>query len=217
MLVDSLIVYILIVALQFLSGSIMYSYIIAKLLNFDLRKVRDGNPGSSNLWRVAGWKWGFLALLLDYLKGTLPLAIFVSIYGHSLNKFVISIAALFGILGHAFSPMLKFKGGKAIATSFGAWSVLTKWEAPTLLGGVFTIFSIYRKILKKKSSTPEEDALRVLLGYSVLLIYVVWKVSQGALELVILYFGNVLVILYKHKNELSNLLHQYRTKRSERA
>ncbi|WP_448375409.1 glycerol-3-phosphate acyltransferase [Fervidobacterium sp.] len=217
MFTNQLAFYMLIITIQFFSGSIMYSYIFAKLLKVDLRKVRDGNPGSSNLWRVAGWKWGLLALALDYFKGTLPLAIFVGIFGDSLNKFVISIAALFGILGHAFSPMLKFKGGKAIATSFGAWSVLTKWEAPTLLGGVFTIFSIYRKISKKNSTTPEEDALRVFLGYFVLLIYVVWKVSQGALELIILYFGNVLVILYKHKNELFNLLNQYRTKRSERA
>lgn len=217
MFTNQLAFYMLIVTIQFFSGSIMYSYIFAKLLKVDLRKVRDGNPGSSNLWRVAGWKWGLLALALDYFKGTLPLAIFVGIFGHSLNKFVISIAALFGILGHAFSPMLKFKGGKAIATSFGAWSVLTKWEAPTLLGVVFTIFSIYRKISRKEPTTPEEDALRVFLGYLVLLIYVVWKVSQGALELIILYFGNVLVILYKHKNELFNLLNQYRTKRSERA
>jgi len=51
----------------------MYSYIIAKMLNIDLSKIRDGNPGASNLWRAKGWKYGILALLLDYLKGALPL------------------------------------------------------------------------------------------------------------------------------------------------
>lgn len=65
--------YVALIFLQFLSGSVMYSYIIAKLKGIDLRKVRDGNPGSTNLWRAAGWKYGFLALALDYFKGVLPL------------------------------------------------------------------------------------------------------------------------------------------------
>ncbi|MGB9810219.1 MAG: glycerol-3-phosphate acyltransferase, partial [Dictyoglomus turgidum] len=106
-----------VILLQFLSGSIMYSYIIARILKVDLSKIRDGNPGASNLWRAVGWKYGILALFLDYLKGALPLAIFVSL-GIVKDNFVISLAALSGVLGHAFSPILRFKGGKAVAVSF---------------------------------------------------------------------------------------------------
>lgn len=188
---------ILVIALQFISGSIMYSHIIAKILNIDLSRVRDGNPGASNLWRAAGWKWGVLALLLDYLKGVFPIAVFVAL-GIIEDRYIISLAVLAGVLGHAFSPMLKFKGGKAVAVSFGAWSVLTKWEAPTLLGSVFTLFTI----VKPKNTTIGEDAFRVFLGYIILLFYVLFKVYKGEMHLLLFYLGNFIIILYKHSRDL---------------
>lgn len=190
---------ILVIILQFLSGSIMYSYIIAKMLNINLSKIRDGNPGASNLWRAKGWKYGVLALLLDYLKGTLPLAIFISL-GIVENKYIIAISALAGVLGHAFSPMLRFKGGKAVAVSFGAWSVLTKWEAPTILGTTFTIFTL----IKPKGTTVGEDALRVIIGYIVLIPYIIYKLILGEFHLLLFYIGNFAVILYKHWKDIKN-------------
>jgi acyl-phosphate glycerol 3-phosphate acyltransferase len=193
---------ILIVLVQFISGSIMYSYIIAKLLNIDLSKIRDGNPGSSNLWRGAGWKYGILALLLDYSKGVFPLIFF-----RDINPYVLSFAALAGIAGHAFSPMLKFKGGKAIATTFGAWSVLTKWEAPTLLGTIFTIFSLI-----KHKTDRYEDALRYFIGLFALLIYVIYRVLyQKQYHLIILYVGNLIIAIYKHRVEIIKLLPKINT------
>ncbi len=188
---------ILVIFLQFISGSIMYSYIIAKFLNIDLLKVRDGNPGASNLWRVAGWKWGVLALFLDYIKGTLPISIFI-VLGIIENKYVISLSVLAGVLGHAFSPMLKFKGGKSVAVSFGAWSVLTKWEVPTLLGCVFTLFTL----IKPKNTTVGEDAFRVFIGYLLLLFYVIFKAYKGELYILLFYIGNFFIILYKHRKDL---------------
>lgn len=190
---------ILVILLQFLSGSIMYSYIIAKMLNINLSKIRDGNPGASNLWRAKGWKYGVLALLLDYLKGALPLAIFISL-GIVENKYIIAISVLAGVLGHAFSPMLRFKGGKAVAVSFGAWSVLTKWEAPTILGTTFTIFTL----IKPKGTTVGEDALRVIIGYIVLIPYIIYKLILGEFHLLLFYIGNFAVILYKHWKDIKD-------------
>ncbi|PHJ14475.1 membrane protein, partial [Fervidobacterium sp. SC_NGM5_G05] len=118
--------------------------------------------------------------------------------------YVLAVAALAGILGHAFSPFLKFKGGKAVATMFGAWSVLTKWEGPMLLGCVFTIFSIFNRIKGKKKTNPEKDAFRVLLGFVALLFYTIWKAFNGMPELVVLYVGNAIVVFYKHRVELRN-------------
>lgn len=186
---------ILVIGLQFLSGSIMYAHIFARMNGIDLRKVRDGNPGSSNLWRAKGLKWGALALALDYFKGTFPLFLFIWTNLVS-NEYVIVLAALAGIAGHAFSPMLKFKGGKAVATSFGAWSVLTKWEAPVILGATFTAFSLF----KKKTST-EEDAFRVLLGFSVLFFYVLYRTMSGDFHTLLLYLGNFTVIAIKHAKD----------------
>lgn len=192
---------ILAIVLQFISGSIMYSYIFARMLKIDLRKVRDGNPGSSNLWRAAGWRFGVPAMALDYLKGVFPLVIFVTT-GLVSNNYLIAVAALAGIAGHAFSPMLKFKGGKAIATTFGAWSVLTKWEAPMLMGTIFTIFSIF-----KPKTTQYEDAIRYMLGLLALLVYVIAKsiyIKDG--YLLLLYTGNFAIVFYKHKEDLKKAL-----------
>lgn len=183
---------VLAILLQFLSGSVMYSHIFAKMNNVDLRKVRDGNPGSSNLWRAKGWKWGAIALGLDYFKGTFPLFVFIAT-GLLTNRYVISLAALAGAMGHAFSPMLRFRGGKAVATTFGAWSVLTKWEAPTILGTVFTLFS-----LLKRKTTIEEDAIRVLLGLVALLPYAVYRALNQESHILLFYAGNFIVLTLKH-------------------
>ncbi|MDI3473648.1 MAG: acyl phosphate:glycerol-3-phosphate acyltransferase [Thermotogaceae bacterium] len=183
--------------IQFLSGSVMYSHIIARMLKIDLTKVRDGNPGSTNLWRAAGWKFGLPALLLDYFKGVFPLIIFIWT-GQISNGFFVSLIALSGVLGHAFSPMLKFKGGKGVATTFGAWTVLTGWEAPTILGSFLTIFSL----LKPKSS-PREDSVKYILGLFILAIYVTIKsFIIKDWYLVIFYIGSLLIAFYKNKKEL---------------
>jgi glycerol-3-phosphate acyltransferase PlsY len=181
------------IVLQFLSGSVMYSYLLARLINIDLRKVGDGNPGSLNLWRAKEMKFGMIALILEYFKGTFPLFLFV-ITDVVQDENLIAIAALFGILGHAFSPMLKFKGGKAIATTFGAWTVLTKWEAPTILGTTFTIFTF----LKSKGIIVKDDAFGVLLGFIVLLPYVLYKSCSGQAHILLFYIGNLCIIGYKY-------------------
>lgn len=178
----------------------MYAPLLARLAKVDLSKVRDGNPGSSNLWRVAGWKYGIVALALDYFKGTFPLFLFIAMRLVE-NPYIVSLAALSGIAGHAFSPFLKFRGGKAVATTFGAWSVLTKWEAPTLIGAVFTLFSVYNKVIGRSKTTPEEDAMRVFYGFMALFLYVIFKILEGRYELFALYIGNFAIILYKHRKE----------------
>ena len=160
---------ILAIFLQFLSGSIMYSCLLARLLNVDLRKVGDGNPGSLNLWRTKGMTFGMIALILDYFKGIFPLFLFI-ITDSVKDEYVIAVAALFGILGHAFSPMLKFNGGKAIAITFGAWTLLTKWEVPAILGTIFTIFAF----LKSKRIIVKDDSFGVFLGFIALLPYVIY-------------------------------------------
>lgn len=184
------------ILLQFLSGSVMYSYLLARLLKVDLRKVGDGNPGSINLWRTKGMKFGMIALILDYFKGTFPLFLFIS--NDSVNdEYVIAVAALFGILGHAFSPMLKFNGGKAIATTFGAWTLLTKWEAPVILGVVFTIFAF----LKSKKIIVKDDSFGVLLGFMALLPFVIYQLCIGRTYILLFYIGNLFIIGYRYRHD----------------
>jgi len=189
----------LIIILQFFSGAVMYSYIFANIKNIDIRSVRDGNPGASNLWRAAGKFWGIAALIMDYAKGLFPVILFYK----ELNSYILSIALLAGIAGHAFSPMLKFKGGKAIAVSFGAWTVMTRGEVPIIMGIIFTLRAFFNR---GKKISPEEDFFTVFITYIILSPYILYNFFTGRKEFLILYTGNFLIIIYKHYKEFKNIL-----------
>lgn len=121
------------ILLAFLSGSLPFSYWIGRLgLGRDIRSVGDGNPGATNVLRAGGRTWGGVALLLDLLKGALPVGLIH--LGLGIAGWPLALAAVAPILGHAFSPFLNFRGGKAVAVTAGVWAGLTAWEGPTIAG-----------------------------------------------------------------------------------
>ena len=102
-------------------GSIPTGYIIVKLAkNMDIRQIGSGSTGATNVKRVMGKKWFFIVLLLDAIKGIIPVVIaklLVSAYaGIGLAPV---IAAIFVILGHSKSIFLNFTGGKSVASGVG--------------------------------------------------------------------------------------------------
>lgn len=143
----------------------MFSYWLGKLAKKDITKVGDGNPGAYNLFKSTGFILGSAGLILDYLKGALPLywTVNSSLFsGFSLiEKGIVASAP---ILGHAFSPFLRFKGGKAIAVSFGVWSALTLWKIPTLMGAVLTFIVLFFKDRINFDIAP-------LIGYGATALY----------------------------------------------
>lgn len=182
--------------LEFLCGSLMFSFWLGILLGKDIRNVRDGNPGSTNLWRATNYRWGLLALLLDYLKGFVPLVFIIQ--GGVVSGFSAVPVAIAPVIGHAFSPFLRGKGGKAIDVTFGVWSALTTWEGPVVLGVSFTVFSLFRR-----NTSPEDDSARAILGMLVLLAYLL--IRRFSLPLIVIWLVNFAVIAFKHKVELINL------------
>lgn len=126
--------------LMFGAGSLMFSYWLGTLSGVNIRDVGDGNPGAYNLIIAAGPLLGTLGLVLDYAKGFVPLFLAAQHFDVSnLDPFPKALLYASPILGHAFSPFLRFRGGKAIAVSFGVWSAITTWQAPTLMGLVMTV------------------------------------------------------------------------------
>lgn len=114
--------YILFAVCGFISGSIMYSYLVAKhFYNVDITvQGSDGNPGMTNVMECVGKKPGLICLLLDVQKGLVPVLLASTILDPSNRWFALVLAA--PVFGHAFSPMLKGKGGKAIAVTFGVFA-----------------------------------------------------------------------------------------------
>jgi acyl phosphate:glycerol-3-phosphate acyltransferase len=114
-------------------GSIPFGYVIGRLFfRTDIRTRGSGNIGAMNALRTLGAKGAAAVLLLDALKGFVPTFLTIHLFGRDLDPdFRDLFAALVAggtVLGHCFSPWLRFRGGKGVATSFGATFALC-WPA----------------------------------------------------------------------------------------
>jgi acyl phosphate:glycerol-3-phosphate acyltransferase len=123
---------------SFLIGSIPWGYLIGRFIyHTDLRKSGSGNIGAMNALRALGKKGAVAVLLLDAAKGAIPVLLVLHpysirmgstflVFGHT--EGLASVAAACAVLGHCFSPWLGWKGGKGVATAFGAIFALS-WPA----------------------------------------------------------------------------------------
>jgi glycerol-3-phosphate acyltransferase PlsY len=107
-----------IILLSFLAGGIPTGYLVVwRLKGFDIRTKGSGNPGTANVYRMAGAKAGAITLVVDALKGYFPVLLAMNLYpGRPDFPIYCGIAA---IVGHDWTPFLGFKGGKGVATSAG--------------------------------------------------------------------------------------------------
>jgi acyl-phosphate glycerol 3-phosphate acyltransferase len=120
----NIILYISLILLSYLIGSISSSIIIGnKLYGIDVRNYGSKNPGANNTQRVLGWKMGLIVLSFDIFKGAAAVClVFLTDFKPETNIFV-STQIVFGIsamLGHIFPLYHNFKGGKGVATLCGA-------------------------------------------------------------------------------------------------
>jgi len=108
----------------FLAGSLPLSLWLGRLaLGVDIRDYGpDRNPGAGNVWRAGGPALGILAAVLDIAKAALPVAAARLVF--DISGWALLPVALAPIVGHDFSPLLGFRGGKGVAATFGAWLAL---------------------------------------------------------------------------------------------
>ena len=126
-------------ALSFLVGSINPATILARALGRDLRSSGSGNPGATNAARVLGPRWGVVVLLLDVAKAWLPSLLVLRTMG-TLAAIVAGTAV---VLGHMFSPFLRGKGGKGVASALGALLAI----APGVALGAVVVFVLAKTVL----------------------------------------------------------------------
>lgn len=130
----------LVVAASYLIGSIPTGYIIVKLFTGqDIRTIGSGSTGATNVKRVMGKKWFFIVMLLDALKGALPVAL-TACFMPALREIGLLpvIAAICVILGHSKSVFLNFTGGKSVASGVGTLMALN-WQAGLIIAAVWGI------------------------------------------------------------------------------
>jgi glycerol-3-phosphate acyltransferase PlsY len=126
-------------AFAFLCGALPLALWLGKAaLGVDIRQYGDGNPGATNVFRAGGRAVGALAIFLEALKGALPVAL--AFFVGRLQGWELVAVAAAPPLGHAFSPFLNFRGGKAVAVTGGVWIGLTLWEAPIIAAIAITFW-----------------------------------------------------------------------------
>ena len=119
---------ILLTAAAFALGSIPFGFLIGKaFFHVDIRKSGSGNIGTANALRTFGKAGAAIVLVLDMLKGYVPAAVGVWIMNKpDPDQVVFPLCMAAGaILGHCFSPWLRFHGGKGVATAAGALFALS--------------------------------------------------------------------------------------------
>lgn len=119
--------------LGFASGSIPFGWLVGRWQGVDVRRLGSGNIGATNVARVTSFKAGLITLCADMAKGALPTATGVA---YSDLPWAAALAALGAVCGHMFTPFLRFRGGKGVATAAGAMLVL----APRAFFGAAVVF-----------------------------------------------------------------------------
>ena len=184
---------------SYLSGSIPFGLILTKVFtNQDIRNTGSGKIGATNVLRTGNKFLAGLTLVLDILKGYIPVIITQQYFPG-----LIQLSCLLAFLGHIFPVWLKFKGGKGVATYLGILLALS-----IQLGFLFMFTWLAVSLIFKYSSLSSM--------FSTLTVFVVTLIKDTALQSIdsniyieedtklILFFFFIL-IMFTHRKNISNL------------
>ncbi|ARJ51800.1 glycerol-3-phosphate 1-O-acyltransferase PlsY [Staphylococcus lutrae] len=176
---------ILLFIVSYLIGSIPSGYLIGKIFfKKDIREYGSGNTGATNSFRVLGKPSGFAVTFFDIFKGFivvfLPVVFNVDIHG--------LLVGIFAIIGHVYPIYLKFRGGKAVATSAGVMLAVN----PILLLILAAIFFVILKLTKYVSLSSIIAAICCVIGAFFVSDYVMLFTSLVvAILLIYRHIGNI--------------------------
>lgn len=209
---DPLIRLILIAILAFLVGAIPTAVIVSRrFFGFDIREKGSGNMGSTNAFRVLGAKWGIFVQVVDILKGVLAVLVVSHIFDGELafnnrtpfedETLIGIIAGCFAVLGHVFSPFVRFRGGKGINTAAGMLIGVAPIEVAIIVG-VFLLVVFASGYISLGSIMAA-----VALPSSMAIRYNVFGAEiQGYSTLIFFFIGLALLVIYTHRTNIKRLL-----------
>ena len=184
------------IVLGYLIGSLPFSFLVGKLRGVDLRTVGSGNTGASNVWRTCGFRWFVVALSLDVLKGFVPTALaYRVLHVDPLATVLVGLAAM---LGHVYPAFLRFKGGKAVATTGGVMFAIH----PALIVASAVIWTVIYKL----SGYP---SVASLLGIVIIAIISTAMAMTGRLFPAFSAFIwiSLVIVFYLHRANIERLMH----------
>jgi glycerol-3-phosphate acyltransferase PlsY len=211
-----------VVITSYLIGSIPFGILISKRFRgFDIRTKGSGNMGSTNAFRVLGWKLGALVQVLDLAKGLGAVLLANYLYHglpfHNATPFeditiFRLIAGISAVLGHVYTVFAGFKGGKGISTAAGMLIGIAPVEVAIVTGifllvlflsGYVSLGSIIAAIMFPTTMFLRENAFGVqIAGYSTLIVFAI----ALAVFLVYTHRSNIKRLIQKRENRFDNLL-----------
>ena len=186
------------IVISFLFGSIPTGYLITKkICGIDIRTKGSGNIGSTNVKRIVGTKISIITQTIDVLKGVIPVAlgIYLSriiILPFSTNTYL-SIIAIATILGHDYTPFLKFNGGKGVNTTLGVFIFIA--PIPTLTGlAVYFILRLFINIVSIRS---------IAIGITIPIMCFITKLP---ISIIISTIIACVLMVFRHKDNLVRII-----------
>jgi len=200
--------YLIVAAVAYLLGSIPFGYLLVRIFRGqDIRQTGSGNIGATNVARSGAKGLGIATLALDALKGATAVGLAAFLAASKFNlcgDFVehpcalplrlMSLAALFAVLGHVFPVWLRFKGGKGVATALGVFCILFPKAILVALAIFILVVAITRYV-----------SLGSILGAIAFPIAAYFMQNPDWLSL-LLASGVSFVIILKHHQNISRLL-----------
>lgn len=193
--------------ISFASGSIPFGLYIARARGVNIREHGSGNIGATNVLRVLGRGPGYLCFALDMLKGLLPTIAYALVSGyitgeapsqaHAARCVAVAFAA---VLGHMFTPLANFKGGKGVATAFGSLlAVVPDLTVPVIVAGLAWVVSVKATRYVGISSCIASIVLPAIIWP--------WTAILGRSNLALLLIGLTgalaLFVIYKHRANIA--------------
>ena len=196
---------IIVILFSYLSGSIPFGLILTKIFgDQDIRNIGSGNIGATNVLRTGNKFLAALTLVLDILKGYIPVIIAQQYFPG-----LIQLSCLLAFLGHVFPVWLKFKGGKGVATYLGILLALS-----IQLGLLFMFTWLTVSLIFKYSSVSSMFA-----SLTVFVIYTMREIAGPIFKIMsdqtfktheisslsLLLFIFFILIIFTHRKNISNL------------
>lgn len=191
MMIEILIPSLILTVLAYLFGSLSSAIILCRIAGLpDPRTEGSGNPGATNVKRIAGSKLAALVLVIDIVKGSLPVLLAVLL---GLSETWLALVALAAFLGHLYPIFFQFQGGKGVATALGGFIVLS----PLLTVAVVSTW-VMTFIVTRISSLSAIIAALLAPLYAF-----IWIDDQIAHSIITVMAA---LLLYRHRSNIQRLL-----------
>ena len=197
---NELFAWVLIAPTAYLIGSIPVGIIVCKLFGgVDPRESGSGSMGATNVLRTVGKKAAALVLALDFAKGmvVIGLSLLLASDAHLLQ----ALSGTLVIVGHTWPVFAGFKGGKGIATGWGAILVLSPISAAATLIGL--AIALLTKYVSLGSIIGASLGVGVLIALSV--VDVPFEIADAPIEYLAFAIPAVALILYSHRENMTRL------------